>query len=265
MTQVPAPSPAIDAAYRLFCNTTLVRTRAAGLSHRELKGRVRRTFRRLCRSVEPTLSVEVGAHEAEFSRRIKQDMPSLRAVAFEANPYVHEKYRDELTTRDVEYVYSAVSQTTGSVTLTIPLTVADQERSLDGHSASLNSRLEVSRSEQVEVPSTPLDAYLPVGEGDRVVAWIDVEGANGPVLESGRALLSRAQLVYIEVESDAVWEGQWIDTDVARFFAELGMVPLFRDIQRDFQHNVVYAAPELASTRPMARTINNLFSPSEED
>jgi len=259
---------AIDAAYRLFCNHAVVRTRQAQLPVGELQGRVRRTFERLCRDVDPTLAVEVGAHEAGFSRRIKSAVPTVRSVAFEANPYVYAKYRDELAPTGVEYVHFAVSQLQGTVPLTIPRFVQNQERPLDGTSASLGTHRTLEKAEQVEVPSTPLDTYLPVSESDRVVAWIDVEGANGPVLESGRALLSRALLVFIEVESEVVWDGQWIDVDVARYFAELGLVPVFRDIQgpmRTFQHNVVYAAPELATDRAMARKANRLFRPSGTD
>ncbi|GAB4013276.1 FkbM family methyltransferase [Nocardioides ultimimeridianus] len=265
-TPTPAPSMSVDAAYRLFSNSTLVRSHRDSVPAIVLRRRMQSMFLRMCRDLEPTIAFEAGAHEATFSRTVKEQTPSARVVAFEANPHVHAKYAAELAAAGVDYVHTAVADRAGEIDLTIPLRVQDQDRPLDGTSASLGTHRTLERSEHVTVPAARLDDLVTVGPDDRVVAWIDVEGANGPVLESGREVLARTSLVYIEVESETVWDGQWIDVDVARFFAELGLVPILRDIQspdRAFQHNVVYAAPEIASDRATARRAYQLFRPVE--
>ena len=88
---------------------------------RELVGaRVEQAFRDLCLELAPTVSLEVGAHEAEFSRWLKSEIPSAHCVAFEANPFVHDKFADDLGGTGVEYHHLAVSLVNGTVDLGIP-------------------------------------------------------------------------------------------------------------------------------------------------
>lgn len=262
MLEVDRLRSSSDAAYRLLSNTTHVRWEATGLRPVVLRRRVENTFHRLCAAVSPTLGVEIGAHEASFSRRIQKNLPGTKSVAFEANPYVHERFRAELAAAGVDYRHAAAAAEAGDVELTIPLEVRGQQRPIDGTSGSLSLHKDAGDTTQVTVPAVRIDDAVSTGPDDTVVAWIDVEGANQPVLESAVGLLQRTVLVFIEVEDEEIWPGQWLDTDVAWFFAGLGMVPIFRDIQapaRHFQHNVVYAVPEVAEQRRTAEMINRLF------
>lgn len=263
MHDKPAACPARDAGYRLFSHLTRMRWGTTGLPPRVLRGRVEDAYHRLCAGAAPTISLELGAHEATFSRRIKDAMPETRCVAFEANPYVHARFVDEVAAAGVEYRHAAVAREAGEVSLTIPLEIRDQRRPRDGTSASLSTHRDIGESEQVTVPAVRCDDVVTAGSDDVVVAWIDVEGANGPVLESAVGVLERTSLAYIEVESEEIWPDQWLDTDVARFFDGIGMLPIVRDIQkpvRDFQHNVVYARPEIAGRQRTARMIDRIFS-----
>lgn len=262
MAEKPPPSAPRDAAYRFLSHTTQVRWNASGLPTRALRRRAENTFHRLCASVAPTISVEIGAHEASFSRRIKQELPDTRCVAFEANPYAHARFVEEVSAAGVDYRHAAVTESAGDVTLTIPLQIRDEDRRRDGTSASLGVHRDIGGSEQVTVRGVRADDVVRLGPDDVAVAWIDVEGANGAVLGSAGRLLERTDLVYIEVESDEIWPGQWLDVDVARYFDGIGMVPIFRDIQdpqRHFQHNVAYATPEVAARRRTARMVDRMF------
>ena len=98
-----------------------------------------------------------------------------------------------------------------------------------------------------------LDDYLTPRPDDRLVAWVDVEGATEIVLGNGPEVLSQTALVYIEVEREAKWDQQWLDVDVARYLAELGFVPIARDNQRRHQYNVIFASAELAADPEVAR------------
>lgn len=255
----------LDAAYRFFSMTTLVRARR--LPRNVVKQRAEDTFIDLCDSVAPTVTVEVGAHEGTFSRIMKEHWPGATCVAFEANPHVYEKYDAALTELGVDYRHLAISEVDGTVDLSIPTLLKDRPRPLTNRVASLGRHRKLQDSETATVPSRPLDLALPLTDEDRVVAWIDVEGANETVLKSGRDVLSRTSLVFIEVESETTWHDQWLDLDVHRFFAEIGMVPLFRDVQkqaRRHQHNVAYARPEIAAERSTARKANRIFRPADK-
>lgn len=255
-----------DATYRFLSNLLAVRARR--LPKPVIQDRVETAFKDLCRDLSPTLCLEVGAHEAAFSTWMKEHVPGARCVAFEANPYVHEKYAPALADTGVEYLHLAVSETSGSVNLTIPRRMSEEGRGRRKRKQQANRMASVGgthryaeESETVTVPSVPLDEFVTLGDDDVLVAWIDVEGASGIVLPSGGEVLARASLVYIEVESEPVWDGQWLDVDVARFLSGLGLVPIARDIQRRHQYNVIFASAELAADPAIARRCNRLYRP----
>jgi FkbM family methyltransferase len=217
-----------------------------GQDRKELSQRVERAFLELCRDLRPTLSLELGAHEATFSSWIKREVPTARCLAFEANPFVHEKYAAALAEAGVDYRAQAIAAENGTVELTIPTYVFKKARKITNRMASLGQHRDAKDATVVEVESVRLDDQVDVGPHDVVVAWVDVEGASEIVLTSSRDVLARASIVYIEVEKEEVWAGQWLDIDVAAFFVGLGFVPLMRDRARPHQYNVVYARPEIA-------------------
>jgi len=220
-----------------------------------LKDRVEELYHALCAHVRPTIGLEIGAHEASFSSWLKETSPGTRCLAFEANPFVFKKYAERLTQTGVEYLNLAVGPTNGPVGLVIPTSVRHKDRKLANRMASLKQHTESDSARTVEVESVRLDDFLPVGPQDRLVAWVDVEGATEIVLGSGPEVLSRTSLVYIEVERDAKWDDQWLDVDVARHLAGLGFVPIARDTQRRHQYNVIFASAELAIDPEVARLV----------
>ena len=256
-----------DAGYRYL--SQLLANRARSLPRALVGQRVVQAFRDLCLELHPTVSLEVGAHEAEFSRWLKSEIPGAHCVAFEANPFVHEKFADDLDGSGVEYHHLAVSEVNGPVDLGIPRRFHNPLRGRrfrkrrTSRMASLSRHRWAERTETVSVPSVPLDDFVSVNDDDVVVAWIDVEGASGPVLSSGEKVLSHASLVYIEVENEQIWRGQWLDVDVARYLAECGLVPVLRDVQRPHQYNVVFAAAELAADPRMARLCDAVYRADE--
>lgn len=229
----------------------------------QARTRVEEAFRDLCADVAPALGLEIGAHEARFSRWLRTAVPHAQCLAFEANPFVHEKYAAELAEVGVDYRHLAITDVEGTVDLRIPREFYNPEH--DRHfskdrtnpMASLADHRLAEVHDDVPVPAARLDDVVrretDLGDGDDVVAWIDVEGASQQVLSSGEGVLRRAALVYIEVESQPVWDGQWLDVDVARFLAGCDLVPVLRDVQRPGQYNVVYARADIAARPEMAR------------
>jgi FkbM family methyltransferase len=261
----PHPARDADAAvdvahYLAFSRTWGAWWRGSDLDYQRVERRMMRYLRQLCRWVEPTLVLEIGAHEASFSRWAAEEFPDVPVVAFEANPHVHAKYAERLGATRVDYRNVAVGPVSGDITLHVPTEVRGRSKKLTSAMASLGQHTAAGGSVEVTVPCVRLDDEFSVGAADRVVAWVDVEGANGLVLESGPELLSRLQVLHVEVEMETTWEEQWLDVDVAVHLKRHGMVPVARDIQKKgHQHNVVYVRAEmlhdLRITRRAARML----------
>src|ERR1700678_4051107 len=60
-------------------------------------------FLEVCGLVAPDASFEVGAREARYSTEIKRRQPEISCHAFEANPYVFERFRKTLRP-DITYL-----------------------------------------------------------------------------------------------------------------------------------------------------------------
>jgi FkbM family methyltransferase len=239
--------PGDSHAYRFWAEFTAAQARNTGKPSLVIDRRVRRFFKDMCREASPSVVLEVGAHEGGFSEWAKSTFPGARCLALEANPYVHRKHRKRLSRAGVEYLQLAAAATSGTVTIHIPTQVAGRSREpQDSRMASLVVHAQASHHATVEVEAVRIDDLVELDADDRVVAWIDVEGASDAVLAGAREVLARADAVYIEVESEEVWPGQWLDVDVARFFRSIGKIPALRDIQRRRQYNVVFLGDDLA-------------------
>ncbi len=242
-----ADASAADDRYLFWARMTAAQAHNTGRPSEAIDRRVQRFFRDMCAEIDPTITLELGAHEAGFSSWAKRTFPEARAVAVEANPYVHEKYRERLAERGVEYHHLAAASTNGPVTITIPRQVGSRSLGQANRMASLATHQDDRGHESVEVEAKRMDDFVAAGDDDRIVAWIDVEGASDQVLGGSSELLARADAIYIEVEPAAKWHGQWLDVDVARYFHDLGKVPVIRDIQRRTYYNVVYLDAALAA------------------
>lgn len=245
--------------YRFWSGSTAARARSTGRPREVIDRRVRHFFQELCERVEPTVVLELGAHEAGFSRWAKESFPHARCLALEANPYVFRKHREKLARAGVEYHNLAAAERNGTVTVNIPLQVGDTVKSHDNRMGSLAVHGKASETEMVEVEAIRVDDFVALADDDRVVAWIDVEGASDVVLRGGSEVLARADAIYIEVESNETWSGQWLDVDVARFFRSLGLVPAIRDIQRLHQYNVIFVGAPLAEDEEVHERVATVF------
>lgn len=232
-----------------------------GLRPGQVGRRVRRAFQDLVVHSGTTVTLEVGAFEADFSRWARGALPDARVVAFEANPFVHERFRAEVEATGVEYVHACVGDTSGPVTLHVPRDFRSHPFAQVNQMASLVTSPDTEVQEQVEVPGVRLPDVVPLGADDVVAAWIDVEGALGRVLPGSEETLRRASVVFVEVETEPVWEGQWLDTDVAAWFADIGMVPLLRDLQRPWQYNLVLVSRDLARDPAVVRRAAEVLRP----
>jgi FkbM family methyltransferase len=250
-----------SAWYQFWAALTAAQAHNSGRARKAIDRRVVRFYQDVCELVRPTVSLELGAHEGAFSEWSKRTFPDATCVALEANPFVHAKHQEHLAELGVDYHHLAAGPTNGLMCINIPTTIRGKPRGRENRMASLVTHRQAGGQESIEVPAVRIDDWLDLADHDRLVAWIDVEGASGLVLPGARETLARAKAVYIEVERADRWPGQWLDVDVARFFADIGKVPVIRDIQRPGQYNVVFLDGRLAARRQVARLAATVLTP----
>lgn len=232
----------------------------ANAANYDLRGRTERLrsagdlaglFHRAVRAARPDLVVEAGAKDAEASRRARRYLDaSTRVVAFEASPYVHERFREQNTggSHPIEYRHLALSDAPGQVTFHVRRR-KDGRPMADGR-GSLRSMQEKHHRhgyEQVVVEATTLDAFFEVSEIDSCALWVDVEGASQEVLTGGHELLSKTDALLIEVEELGEWKWgrTWTVTDVCDHLFDYGLIPVARDYQSRYQYNVLFVSDRL--------------------
>lgn len=202
-------------------------------------------FLRIQTLLPVTTVLEIGAHEATFSRAAKKVCPEKTVRAFEANPqvYAHFLLDGELRKLGVDYRYGAIGNSNGTTRLHIYESIDGKKEPSDSRRQSILLRVanETDHHHDVSVPLARLDTLCAADEEDSCYAlWIDAEGAGGQVLQGAEGILPRTLAVYMELESRPKFENQALDRDSMRYLLERDFVPLLRDFQFKHQYNVVF-------------------------
>jgi FkbM family methyltransferase len=172
------------------------------------------TFMYLQKELCPTMSIEVGAHNAEFSKAMLGKIEKI--YAFEASPDVHDRVVKDLPD-GIKYLNLAVSDKAGIIKFEI------QERtepSITGNN-TIKNRLEDTEYRYVYIKTVSLDDYF-VDMDENICLWIDVEGANEEVLLGAKNILKKVSSIHIEVETIPFWKNQWLYEDVSQYLAGYG-------------------------------------------
>lgn len=229
---------------------------------------LRKLFFGLVKDIQPRVFVEAGANDGQTSVDIRQmfaTMPELtgpsRVVAFEANPYNFKHYGDkrDFASQGVEYLNLAVTNVPGPVTFQVRTSVGGSVTGpLTGRNSLLKRANEEATYEEVTVDGTTLDVFF-ANEGGPFALWIDVEGASRQVLTGAESVLARADVVLIEVEDAAVWEGQWLTDEVAVYLDSLGLIAVARDFEYRSQHNELFVRDERLSECEIKRNFDYYY------
>lgn len=197
-------------------------------------------FLKIVESVKATHSIEVGAFSAEFSKSVLKIYKYI--YAFEANPYVFEKYKPTMP-EQINYANLAISDKNEKINFYFK----NYEKSIVGQS---NSILEVVKNKylprSISVDSASLDSLFP--DKPKNVIWIDVEGANREVLLGSINLLENTKALFIEVEHKEIWGSQWTSNDVYKFLLAKGFSLISINIQDSHQSNSIYLKNDELST-----------------
>jgi FkbM family methyltransferase len=198
-------------------------------------------------ALQPSLVIEIGAHAAGFSRKIKREMEHARVIAFEANPDVHARHAALCAKSGVEYNNLCVSDKAGVLTLHVPL--GRHGAIMTMGSILAHETLETTVTH--EVPAVTLDAFLAEDIGKPKAIWLDVEGAAGLVLDGAPQALESCVLLYAELETARNWGNQRIDAELVPLLARHGLVPVLRDTYRATQYNALFLNHEALSRAPI--------------
>lgn len=185
-------------------------------------------------ALKPKVVIEVGAFNAEFSQIVVNQNICDEIYAFEASPYVYERFKDILPSK-IQYIHSAISDHIGVIPFEIQSSEGDP--SLHGNNSILN-RNENKAYDYVDVPCISLDEAFE-GISD-ICLWIDVEGANREVLLGSSRLLKNVQSIFIETEHQEFWKNQWLHDDVVKYLGEHGFVMACSQEQYAKQTNCIF-------------------------
>lgn len=213
---------------------------------RQSAERVERFFYHALGLLPVTETLEAGAHEATFSRKVREALGHrVRARAFEANPLVYSHFllAGEMRASGVEYIHTAIGDRDGSWPFRIYASTRGKKEPLDSrrHSCLLRTDSPQDRYYDVTVPMARLDTLCAGDAPESVYAlWIDAEGFGLQVLEGAENVLQKTAAVYIELESSPHFQGQALDRAIMEHLLTRDFVPILRDFLFPHQYNVIF-------------------------
>ena len=207
--------------------------------------RVASFFLRALQLLPVTTTLEIGAHEATFSRKAKQQNPDRTVRAFEANPHVYAHFllEGELRKLGIDYRYGAVGDKNGSTRFHIYETIDGKVEPCDSRRQSILLRTAAEKDHRhgVWVPLARLDTLCANDPADsRYALWVDAEGASGQVLAGADKTLEKTLILIIELESRPKFVGQASDREIMASLLARDFVPILRDFQFRHQYNAIF-------------------------
>ena len=213
--------------------------------------------------------LEIGAFQAEISRKFVSEAPDRHALAVEANPYNFDKFKDSLSADGVQYHHAAVLDREGPCELQLHVTDIDVENGyIRGNNSILKSDAR-TETRAVSVPGTTLDALLasyveskllPDPAVNHPVLWIDVEGALDHVITGGERTIANSLVVFAEVETKRLWNDQATFPEIAAQLDKLGFFPCLRDCEYEpEQFNVLFANRSLIKTAVLEEVATQFY------
>jgi len=237
--------------------------------------------------LQPTVFFDIGAFDGGIAVTAKQRFPRLLVYSFEANPEIFALHKSTVSAAGATYLNRAISDSVGPVKIYAPRTLSryyDRGVVLPGHinepkttgKTSLLLRNEDAVYEEFNVDGTTLDAFL-VEEGfdvaeQRIVLWIDAEGAADKVLQGAKKALASSVAVLVEAENFEFWKEQKDSAYITRELIAKGFIPVARDREYgDHQFNILFVkaalipriASELFDARSPLRSCMTSPSPQQ--
>lgn len=184
------------------------------------------------KEIKPTLSIEVGAFDADYSKAMAK--LGIECFAFEASPFIHNRFKNDM--EGISYINKAVSDKEGSIKFEL---IAHQDPNKIGHN-SIKHRNEDLNYLYVDIESITLNSYFKDRVDEKIALWIDCEGANKEVLIGASHILPSVESILIETEDVDFWKDQWLHEDVVKFLSLFGFYIVEERESLIKQRNVIF-------------------------
>jgi FkbM family methyltransferase len=191
-------------------------------------------FINLQKIIKPDVSIEIGAHEAKFSKAMSNIIEDV--WAFEANPHVYDFF---YPIKNVKYLNKAVSNIDGK----IKFFMQQHESNTVGNN-SIIKRNENIDYNVIDIESISLNNNFK--KYKNICLWIDCEGASKEVLIGASEILKNVSTIFIEVENYQFWENQWLFKDLSEYLNLHDFILFAKDLEYGLnQHNCIFIKKEL--------------------
>lgn len=194
------------------------------------------------------LLIQCGANKPTEALDFCGINPVNKAICFEANPYVAQKYSEYELNHKIKYINIGLGSLPDKLRFYVP--VGNQkELSLQG---AFSPAKHLKYQESFEVQVDTLDNLIPPLLGvnaanlDNLVntaLLIDVEGFSWNVLQGSRKILGlkSTKIIYIEVQNDNYyWENEKNAQQISDFLEAYDFVPIVRDYPTAPLYNIVF-------------------------
>lgn len=188
----------------------------------------------------PTHFLEVGAFDASTSIRAAKNLPNTKCIAYEANTYNFEYFKDKQEVLpNFSYEHLAISNHNNSVTFFVQRQKNKKKiKPVRKNNSLLERSDEAFIYEEISVDCKTLDSIHPHNE--TYCLWIDAEGKGFEVLEGAPNILKNTKYIFIEVEQQQFWKDQKLDSDVIEFLSNAGFNILAQDQEYENQYNILF-------------------------
>lgn len=194
-----------------------------------MKTNTRLLFKFLLRRCQIDCVCDIGSRDGFESTLFRQVLPEARILAFEANPVLFKKMKENQTLRNdrIEVLPYAISNKTGTASFHVPDVDYDDKDANKGL-GSLLEHQNVKIRESVEVPMRRIDELLlSTYPGARNVAlWIDAEGVEYFVLEGMSGIKDRVAAIHVETARISMRVGQKVYAEVETLLNTMNFVPV---------------------------------------
>lgn len=194
----------------------------------------------LIQSINIKSSIEIGAYDADFSLAMSNIIDPKMVWAIEANPEIYLMFDKKLN--KINYVNLAISDISGYININKIIEVSETtENYWYAAASSILSRKNPNSVVALKTKSKTLDEFVIDNKISGPIAlWIDCEGANKEVLLSAQESLNDVACIYIEVELEEVWDGQWLMQDVIDFLNQNKFIVAYESQGNSLQKDLIF-------------------------
>lgn len=194
------------------------------------------------------LLIQCGANEPSSAVSFCQIRSGNRAICFEANPYIAQKYMTHYENSNIKYLNVGLGSRPGSLNFYIPEN-HPKDWTLQGTFAPSK---QLKYHEPFEIKINSLDNLLPSilnlndlqgSEFPKSALLIDVEGFSWEVLQGAKKILEldSTKVIFVEVQdNNHYWEDERNARQISEFLENYGFMPIIRDYPTAPLYNIVF-------------------------